>query len=409
MNFLQIRDVDWDEARREDVRAFQTWRVYDENNAERVTPSTWNKGYAALRHFYAWAHREGWMDSDPVGTQDSLRNPFSASGYREKNARASRDRWITPAEYAMWRDVGFRGYGAVVNEGRVTAGLQKDMFRGRNIARNVAFVDYILCTGLRAEEIGNILTIEVPSAVGDKAPIFGKGHVFRHYEVLNRMGLVSVHAYLEGERREIIRRAQRKNRYKRLQLSIRISEVLPGGRQGQKIRLCDGRVADVSMMTSRERRRLLIEGTGGLEPAALWLTEAGDSMPHTSWNAVFNAANSRASVTREELGVRSPWVHVTPHSLRFTFALMVLVAGVRATDEQLGFGPVDPFLIGNYMHVFEEVRDLLGHASVNLTVRTYLEPVKSLRRSSVFRGTSIEEVWAALAAASSLVGFGGES
>lgn len=161
------------------------------------------------------------------------------------------------------------------------------------------------------------------------------------------------------------------------------------------------------MIPSQERRRLLIQGSSGLEPAALWLSEAGDPLPHTSWNSVFNTANSRVSAAREKLGLRSPWVHVTPHSLRFTFALMVLVAGVRATDEQLGMGPADPFLVGNYAHVFEEVRDLLGHASVATTMRTYLEPVKGLRRSSLFRGANLEEVWARIAAASPLIGFGG--
>lgn len=410
LRFLGARDVRWDEARREDVRSFQTWRVYDERNLGRVTPATWNKGWAALRHFYGWAKAEGLVECDPVGEQDRLRNPSVAGGHKEKNARASRDRWLTPGEFNMWRDVGLLGYQAVTTRGgRVVAGLPNDVFRGRNTARNAAFTTYVLSTGLRKAEAGSLLAMEIPDAVGSKAPIVGKGGVFRHYIPLHRSGLDSLQAYRDGERRDAIRRAQKSGRYGEIENCLLISEVLTGGRRGQRLRLIDKRIVDVPTMTSQERRRLFTLGPGGLEPAALWLTEAGDPMPHTSWTSVFNTANDRVSAARTALNVPSPWVHVSPHSLRFTFALMVLVAGVRATDEQLGIGSSDAFVIRNYSHVFDEVRDLLGHASVATTVSTYLEPVKGLRRSQLFRGATIDEVWDAIAASSSLVGFGTES
>lgn len=181
------------------------------------------------------------MNVDPVGEHDRLRNPQASGGHREKNARSSRDRWLTPAEYAMWRDVGTRGYAAVVSQGKVASGLQSEVFRGRNIARNAAFTDYILSTGLREGEAGTLLTMEVPAAVGDKAPIVGKGAVFRHYIALSRIGLDSVRAYIEGERRDVVRRAQRKGRYENWARPIRIEEVLPGGRLGQRLRIGGGR------------------------------------------------------------------------------------------------------------------------------------------------------------------------
>jgi site-specific recombinase XerD len=404
--FLDTRDVRWDEARREDVRAFQMWRVYDDQNPRRVSPATWNKGWAALKHFYGWARRDGWIVTDPIGPQDRLRNSSSVRGHREKNARASRDRWLTPTEYTMWRDVGLRGYVATTDErGRVVAGLPDGASRGRNTARNAAFTDFVLSTGLREAEVGSLLDMEIPAAAGEKAPIIGKGGVFRHYAPLHRIGLDSIQMYRDGERRDAIRRAQRSGRYDDVSDRLVIVEVLPGGRRGQRIRLNEGRIAVVTTMTSAERLRLFVAGPDGLEPAALWLTEAGDPMPFTSWNSVFNAANARVSKARNGLGVKSPWVHVTPHSLRFTFALMLLVAGVRATDELLGLGPADPFLAGNYSHVFDEVRDLLGHASVATTKNTYLEPVKSLRRSTLFRGTTVDEMWEGIAAGSALIGF----
>lgn len=406
--FLTSREIRWDEARREDVRAFQQWRVYDEQNPGQVSPATWNKGWAALRHFYAWASREHWIEDNPVGDADRLRDPSQIGAFREKNARSFRDRWLTPAEFAMWRDVGMRGYVAALRDpGMVVADLPDDVFRGRNTSRNSAFADYVLSTGLREAEVGSLLEMEVPARVGEKAPIVGKGRVFRHYVPLYRRGLESVSAYREGERRDAIRRAQRSGRYRSITSRLDVVEVLRNGKRGQRIRLRDGRIVDVPLIGNKDRLRMFVPGPTGLEPAALWLTEAGDAMPHTTWNSVFNAANNRVTAARAELGIRSPWVHVTPHSLRSTFALMVLVAGVRATDEVLGVGAADPFLVGNYSHVFDEVRDLLGHASVETTKRNYLEPVKSLRRSVLFNGNSMEEIWDGIAAVSTLVGFQG--
>jgi hypothetical protein len=219
-------------------------------------------------------------------------------------------------------------------------------------------------------------------------------------------GLESIRAYVIGERRDVIRKAQRSGRYSGLTGQLIVAEFLPAGKYGQRVRLTDGRILEVPRIGFKERMSLYLVGANGMEPASLWLTDAGAPMPHGTWNFVFNTANTRVSAARTALGERAPRVRVTPHSLRFSFALMVLVAGVRATDDHLGLGPASPFFIGNYSHVFDEVRDLLGHASVETTRRIYLEPVKGLRRSSLFSGTSLDEVWGVIAASNKLVGFG---
>ena len=233
--FLSGRDVQWDEARPEEVRSFQLWRVYERQNPSRVTPATWNKGWAALRHFYEWAHSQGWVDHNPVGVHDRLRDPSQVGGHREKNARHSRDRWLTPAEFAMWRDVGLRGYAATVDDsGKVVAELPRRAFRGRNIARNSAFVDFVISTGLREAEAGSLLTFEIPARVGDKAPIIGKGGVLRHYSVMHWSGLQSLTDYVDGERRDVIRAAQRSGLYRAISDRLDVVEMLPDGRRGQR-------------------------------------------------------------------------------------------------------------------------------------------------------------------------------
>lgn len=410
VKFLDPRGARWDEAGRDDVRAFQVWRVYDEGNHGRVSPATWNKGWAALNHFYSWMKANGWIDASPVAPQDRLKDPYSVSagGHREKNARASRDRWVTPSEFRMWRDVGLRGYGAITEpSGRVVAGLPDDSARMRNTARNWAFVDWLIVTGLRESEAGTLLANEVPSLVGERVPIIGKGKVLRHYEAVYRMGPESMHGYLIGERRDAIRRAQRVGRYDAIDGRLEAVAVEKSGRRGRRIRLSDGSVQDVVGLTAATRARLFVEGPSGLEPAWLWLTDAGMPMQPQTWNKVFEAANARVTRARAGLGLRSSWVHVTPHSLRYSFALMMLIAGVRAIDAERGFGGADPFFEFNYDAVFDDVRDLLGHASVETTKRTYLEPVKALRRASVIRGGSVGEMFDSLAKSSPLVGFGG--
>ncbi|WP_416377549.1 hypothetical protein [Arthrobacter sp. JZ12] len=371
-----------------------------------MTPATWNKGWAALKHFYKYSCEAGWIEDTPVRIQDRLDTSSQIGGFREKNARLSRDRWLTPAEYSMWRDVGLLGYSGQVNGSMsVVADSPNVNFRGRNSARNAAYTDYVLSTGLRAAEAGSLLRMELPIGVNHQVPIVTKGRLLRHYVPMHVYGLESVQQYVDGERYDNVRRAQEIRRYDGIADPLIIERVLPDGPRGQRLRLENYGEVDVPMLSHSDRIRLYGRTEHGLEPAALWLGESGMPMQPASWNAVFAAANRRVTAARTALGVRAPWVRVTPHSLRFTFALMVLVAGVRATDREQGLTPSHPFLEGNYSHVFDEVRDLLGHASVETTKNIYLEPVKRIRRSSLFTGDSIAEVWSGIRAFSPLVGF----
>ena len=404
-NFLGTQDVEWFEAQHSHVRAFQIWRVYDSRNPKLVSPATWNKGWAALRHFYEWATKEGWIEHNPAGNADRLLDPGTVGGHREKNARTSRDRWITPAEYSMWRDVGLRGYDALRDgTGRIVAGLPNVAARSRNTARNVAFTDYVVTTGLRLDEVGKLLVFEPATSLEEEVAILGKGRVRRHYRVMNELGLASLHQYTVGERADAIRRAQAAGRYERVKGRLDVVEILQG-RSGQRIRLTDGRVLSVETMTARVRASLYLVRGQCLEPAWLWLKEDGSPLQAASWDKVFDTANDRVTAARALLGSVSATVKVTPHSLRFTFAIFVLLAGIRAIDDHLGYDDASPFIVMNYAQAFDEVRDLLGHSSVETTKRVYLEPVKGLRRSSLLRGASVEQMWDHVSATNPLIGF----
>lgn len=223
------------------------------------------------------------------------------------------------------------------------------------------------------------------------------------------MGLSGLVAYQNGERQDSIRRAQRLGRYEELANRLDVVEIVSDKRRGQSVRLADGRTLKVTTMSHSDRARLFVEGASGLEPASLWLTEGGKPMPPPSWEKVFDGANGRVSRERLRLGVPSPWVKVTPHSLRFSFALFALLSHIRAIDEHLGLGVTDPFSVRNYSQAFEEVRDLLGHSSMETTRRIYLEPVKGLRRSSLLGDGSIADMWNELARTIPSIGFGGNN
>ncbi|MFK0242074.1 tyrosine-type recombinase/integrase [Microbacterium sp. NPDC090281] len=407
-NFLDARGRGrWDDVDHRAVREFQIWRLYDEDNPRPITPATWNKGWEALNHFYRWATREGFMESNPILDSQRLKDPGRTGGHREKNARSSRDRWLTPIEYALWRDVGFRGYDAARDEsGNLVPTRPATNSRSRNTARNTAFADFGLTTGLRRAEAASLLCIELPSTIDDETPLIGKGNIFRHYRVVHELGIESLNDYLRGERRDAIRRGRKMGRFAPKPEHV-IVEIMHS-RRGQRLRFADGRVHDLPGLPGEVRRRLLIEGPDGFEPAWLWLGDSGETLLPQSWSDVFQSANRRVTLARAKNGVRSPWVTVTPHSLRFTFALFVLLAGVRAIDEDLGLSSASAFSLRNYSQAFDEVRDLLGHSTTAVTRKHYLAPVKSLRSTSVLRSTSLTEMWDELRASSRLVGFDGD-
>lgn len=242
------------------------------------------------------------MSKNPAEPQSRLGTSARVGGHREKNARTSRDRWITPREYALWTHVGLRGYRAT-REGptaSVAAGLPDPASRARNSARNVAFTDYLISAGLRLAEGSSLLEIEVPAAAGDKTPVIGKGGVRRHYRVMQPTALTHLHQYLVGERRDAVRRAQRAGRYDRITERLDVVEVL-ADRRGQRVRLDSGQVLVVSTLSANQRARLFLACDDGLQPAWLWLTESGIPMPAPSWDKVFDAANQRVSAARAGL------------------------------------------------------------------------------------------------------------
>jgi integrase len=158
--------------------------------------------------------------------------------------------------------------------------------------------------------------------------------------------------------------------------------------------------APLNALTDIDRQRLYVETADGVEPLALWLTESGLPMGYRSWSRVFDRANARCAA----LGIP---VFCTPHMARHSFALRMLVSLHHALDRRLGLSPAERRHYREvYGSVWDLVKDLLGHRSVETTRDIYLEPVRGLPLDSLLDGedhTPSDEVLAKLTTTTGLV------
>ncbi len=396
--------VRWDEATDSDVSDYHYWRVYDERNPSRISSGTWNTNLTALRHLYDFASsprtRQGaappWVAVNPVEGytgEKGDRDESSKKRFTEKDARrGDRVHWMTPDQYRLWRDVGFRGYSTVKGDDGSLAASVVVRTRQQNEARNVAMADLTVTSGLRRREFGGLLTMELPDGVGIDAFLpsaLTKRGKKRAWTVVNAHGLHSVRRYIAGERMDAIDRARRAGRYDRMQDRIDVIDVVT--KKGQAHVVADQWLdpEPVDNITAQDRLRLFKRNDDGqLEPLAVWLKDNGEPMPYTSWYDVFDAASDRLEKQRRKWGLPNTGVNVTPQSLRSTFALMTLVQFCAAIDEGLGRTPADPFEPGIYSEAFDFVADYLSHQSIETTKRSYLPSLLSVRRLSTLQRTS---------------------
>jgi site-specific recombinase XerD len=398
--FMWRQGRNWDEARPEDLENYEYWRRRDKSNPRRIGGAKWGRELAALRLLYEWAARRGYIAGSPVVLR-SVRLPDGGTAevpeLAPTNVRACNVKWLTPRAYRMWRDVGLRGYDA--------EGLPDESWRGRNDSRDAAFTDFVLSSGLRRREAGTLLMIELPSASVEQRYYPGKvaGAVAKRgsrYFYVGRPALKAVEAYRMTTRAQAVRRAQAAGQYE----ALPVRWIVQGtGRRGA-VRWADQNgeraEAPLNALDEGDRRHLYLEGEDGLEPMALWLTEAGLPMRYRSWNNVFRQANVRC----ESLGLQ---VFCFPHMLRHSFALTMLISLHHALDRRLGLTPAERrYYEQVYGNVWMLVKDLLGHSSVEVTRNVYLEPVRGLQLDTLLNDVedeSADDLLTRLAAQTGLI------
>lgn len=201
LGFLDAVECLWHEADSDQVDAFKFWRMTDAANPVRVAGGTVKSDLVAISTFYEWAHRRYGVENPVLRTTVRGRRPAETTEAYRATPHVVRDRdvkWLDPAGYRRWRDVGLRGLDLYGHE---AAG-----WRGRNGQRDTAFADGLYGTGLRVSEWASVLSIELP--LDDAARGFttcrlaaacAKGSRGRRYW-MPRETLTDVLAYMEGER-----------------------------------------------------------------------------------------------------------------------------------------------------------------------------------------------------------------
>lgn len=396
LNFLfsQDSEFDWTQATEDQFRDFKAWRTNDCENTGLITGATFNKGVAGLEKLYNWAVKNGHTEASPISTGSR-----SGRSARAKTARPSRDKWVTPATYRLWRDVGIRGMGMTAqgldSERRfVATGEFLDAFRGRNSTRKAAFTDLVYRSGLRREEAGSLLTVELPKGETIRAALAA---AVTKFDKQGRFFLVPsdaktrIDAYCAGERASAIKRAIKSGRYDNLD-PIWVTET-----KNVKGRLQllteDGRKLSADNLDWEARTRLFKMGTHGPEPLLLWLGESGIPLEPETWDKVFDAANRQIGKQFKKLGFPGMELRLTPHSLRFSFAIAMLVVLHQRIDEIRGVhnSGYDP---SRYHEAYDIVSNILGHSSPAVTREIYVEPVRGLIGSTLFVNDlgSVDEV-----------------
>ncbi|MFI6286705.1 integrase [Streptomyces sp. NPDC051018] len=367
LNFLESLGRRWWEASEDDAREFQFWRVTDPRNPRRVQRSSFYRDAAGLKTLYRW-----------MGGRFQVVNPFeeleTSRGRKQEDVK-----WLDPAGYARWRDLGLRGLDL--------DGREDPAWGGRNEQRDAVFADGLYGTGLRLSEWASVVLPELPEeargrgyytcALADACAKGGYGHTYW----MPRAVLSDVLSYVEGARARSVRRAQVADRYERV--TERRIAVGFEGRQAVTFEAESGERETTAWneLDPADRKLLFRRTPQGLEPLALWLNEDGLPRDGHGWHHTFEAANERIAV----LGLKD--FSCTPHMLRHSLALKWYSVAKLVQARQLGHLSQEETRdfreqFGDHWHL---VQTMLGHRQVETTKNVYLEPFRNLEVELLLR------------------------
>lgn len=370
-----------------------------------IAGSSWNTECYALDLLFTWAVEAGHMPRNPLdgmtdrGQDKSARDKRKATKeeqerdgvlFKAKNARQYRDKWLDGPTYQGWRDIGMLGKVMLPGSkpGKFRVGGTDPAVRVRNKQRNRAYADLMFTTGMRRQENAALLTCELPPQLTGTAVEFPLSRATTKYSTKRMVmepatAAMKVHQYLTQERVEAVRRAQKQGRYD----SPRWIRVVDVGRDrtGVKVTYASGAVKHVKDLSPEARRLLLsVEDPTAPEPLALWLTESGIPMSAETWEGIFREASRRFASECARVGV--PTMTVSPHTLRFSFALMYLLALHQRINEKMGYDPHDEYDPRRYDAAWRRVQVQLGHQSITTTKQHYLDAFVDLRDEDLLSG-----------------------
>jgi integrase len=382
----------WRQATEADHLAFHHWRRRDPGGP-RVAGGTWSQEVSHVNQFFEWAVGQHQMGAIPIPQRSRRPAPRGVPRVAARTGETvpatyahdgggEKVEWLPPASYRLWRDVGLRGYGP--------DGLPSGGFKGRWSARNAAFTDLMVRTGMRLSEQASLALVEMPTQVGEGgfqrfwlpgaiAKYFSARWVYVPHSVVRDLA-----AYVELDRAEVVQEARAAGRYR----SWRRPLVIEDPSRPDLVRVSgsiERRAVNLRELRPMERRRLLVETADGLEPALFWLGEGGAPLTTSTWKSVFADANQRC----REQGVA---LACHAHLLRHGFAVVTLEQLQRGHIAALG--ELNPDQRGHYTRIFGDpldwVRRRLGHRSV-MTTAVYLHALQELEMQT--RMALVPDTW----------------
>jgi integrase len=287
-------------------------------------------------------------------------------------------------------------------DGRRLVATTEDLrFRGRNVQRNTAFTDLLFSSALRRQEAGSLLIDEIPE-VGQESFVgaTAKRGTVRAWTA-ESAALTNLARYINVTRRAAVKRAQKAGRYDTID-PIWVDHIEVRARHGEVLVTTGGAEWPMKDLDVKTRMRLMRNRDSGAhagpEPLWLWLGEDGLPMNPKGWGTILHRASERFKSECERLGrPKRDIILLSPHSLRFSYALYVLVVLHQAIDRKYGYSPTDPYDESRYLSAYQHVRDILGHSSTTTTRNIYLEPVKGLRGKAIVGAKDVKAAIAALA------------
>lgn len=379
--YTNYEDRHWATARTRELARFLGWYRHQSPASSKNSmtqgrsPATVTRMQAALSSAYDAAMACNQIIVNPVP-----RGNINATKGRPRSAA----NWLTPQAIETWRSYGIN---------RLGSGNEERMLQ--NI-RNTAYTDLVYGTGLRRQEAGGLLTIElpqkrfshsltqgwVPAALSKNSPHRGRAYY------ADQLVTESIGSYCEQQRKLDVASGQLSGKYENDALAEVVVDIEQVGTANAALLLENTasqvrkvRVKDLSLI---ERSHIYQRGThGALEPMYLWLRTDGRPLMPTAWNGIFAAAN-KACVTK--FGATAP--RVTPHRLRHSFALRVFAASLIASVTQTGHAPAAATrALIDQGNIWIRLQNLLGHKSVETTRDYYLEPVTTLEWELIIRKT----------------------
>jgi integrase len=324
--------------------------AYRDARRQEVHDTTLATEFGCMSSFFYYATQVGWIEKDPIPRWGrSNRNTLISRTRRERQAR-----FLKACQTKHFLEVGLRGDG--YDPAGAPGHPERDYLYGLLLAT----------TGLRREECAFLLNVEVPvpDTMGPESiHVFdrlGKKQVVRSIYVTAQVAHAA-DLYRRTERRRVVQVAQRSLRANVLDGSVLVIDDLIERRGKLYVAIRAQRIPLVQFSNKHRARAVRVLDDGTIDPLALFVSRSGLPPGLERWNQLFADARERV----RHLGHRDQpprHVHVTPHTMRHSYAVRMLAALRKAGRHRAG----DPYLL--LANPVLTVKELLGHASVQTTM-----------------------------------------